>query len=95
VVCGPRHAPAPYPPAPRPRYPFYRRLGGPQSRSGRYGEVNIFLTLDLNSRPPPPVVQPVASRYTDWAIPARPVSFSIVDVKFCKRQLIDYKIMDV
>jgi hypothetical protein len=25
-----------------PGYPFYRRLGGPPSRSGRYGEVKIF-----------------------------------------------------
>jgi hypothetical protein len=27
------------------RYPFYRRLGGPQSRSGRYGEVKIFYPI--------------------------------------------------
>jgi hypothetical protein len=36
-------------------------LGGPQSRSGRFGKVKI---LD------PWVVQPVGSRYTDYAIPA-------------------------
>jgi hypothetical protein len=43
----------PYPPGKSPRYPFYRRLGGPQSRSGRYGEVNIFdPTGTRNSRPP-------------------------------------------
>jgi hypothetical protein len=29
-------------PGKSPRYPFYRRLGGPQSRSGRYGEAKIF-----------------------------------------------------
>jgi len=44
--------------------PLYRRLGGLQRRSRR---VRKFL--------PPPgfhprTVQPVASRYTDWAIPA-------------------------
>jgi hypothetical protein len=43
------------------------RLGGPQSRSGRGGE-------EKNSQPlsglEPPIMQPVAQRYTDWAIPA-------------------------
>jgi hypothetical protein len=29
-------------PGKSPWYPFYRRLGGPQSRSGRYGELKIF-----------------------------------------------------
>ena len=42
------------------RYPFYRRLGGLQSRSGR--AVNLFLT-GIRFR----TVQPVVSRYTDWA----------------------------
>jgi hypothetical protein len=42
-----------------PRYPLDRRLGGPQSLSGRYGEMKI---LDSNSDPS--VVQVVASRYT-------------------------------
>jgi hypothetical protein len=38
---------------------------GPQSRSGRYGEVNI---LDLTrTRTPPLGLRPVASRYTDCA----------------------------
>jgi hypothetical protein len=44
------------------------RLGGPQSRSRRHGEVII---LDpTGTRTPTSVVQPVASRYTDCAIPA-------------------------
>ena len=42
------------------RYPFYRRLGGPQDRSGR--AENLVLT-GIRSR----TVQPVVSRYTDWA----------------------------
>jgi len=42
------------------RYPFYRRLGGPQGRSGR--AENIIPT-GIRSR----TVQPVVSRYTDWA----------------------------
>ena len=38
------------------RYPFYRRLGGPQGRSGR--AENLV---------PTGTVQTVVSRYTDWA----------------------------
>jgi hypothetical protein len=69
LVSGQFHAPAALPPGKSPRYPFYRRLGGPQSWYGRYGEVKIF-TLSGLELPLPLVVQPVASRYTDWAIPA-------------------------
>jgi len=51
------------------RYPFYRRLGGPQGRSGR--AENLVLT-GIRSR----TVQPVVSRYTDWATgPASSVLF--------------------
>ena len=42
------------------RYPLYRRLGGPQGRSGRAENLD----------PPgfdPPTVQPVVSRYSDSA----------------------------
>jgi hypothetical protein len=42
------------------RYPFYRRLGGPQGRSG--GAESLVPT-GIRS----PTVQPVVSRYTDWA----------------------------
>jgi hypothetical protein len=62
-VGGQRHAPADLPPR-KTRFPLYRRLGGPQGRSGR---------VMKNSSPPgfdPRTVHPVASRYTDWAIPA-------------------------
>jgi len=48
------------------RYPLYRRLGGPQGRSGQLRKI---------SPPPgsdPRTVQPIASRYTDWLpIPGR------------------------
>jgi len=53
-----------YPPGKETRYPLSRRLGGPQGRSERARKI---------SPPPgfyPPIVQPVASRYTDYAIPA-------------------------
>jgi len=42
------------------RYPFYRRLGGPQGRSG---QVENLVPTGIRSR----TVQPVVSRYTDWA----------------------------
>jgi hypothetical protein len=68
-VSGQLHSPVALPPGKSHRYPFYRRLGEPQSRSGRYGEVKMF-TLRVLELPSPLVIQPVASRYTDWAIPA-------------------------
>jgi len=42
------------------RYPFYRRLVGPQGRSGR-AENSSPAGFD------PRTVQPIVSRYTDWA----------------------------
>ena len=60
---GQRHAPAALPPG-KTRYSLYRRLGRPQGRSGRVWKI---------SPPPefgPLTVQPLASHYTDWAIPA-------------------------
>jgi len=42
------------------RYPFYRRLGGPQGRSGR---AESLVPTGIRSR----TVQPVVSRYTDGA----------------------------
>jgi hypothetical protein len=56
------HAPA----ALRPRntwYPLYRRLGGPQGQSGRVRKISPLPRFYPRS------VQPVASRYTDYAIP--------------------------
>jgi hypothetical protein len=62
-VGGQRHAPAALPPG-NTRYQLYRRLGGPQGRSGRVRKISPLPGFD------PRTVQPVASRYTDWAIPA-------------------------
>jgi hypothetical protein len=56
-----RHAPAALPPG-KTRYPLYRRLGGPQGRSGQVWKISPPPEFD------PRTVQPVASRYTDWAI---------------------------
>jgi len=41
-------------------YPFYRRLGGPQ---GRYGRAENLVPTGIRSW----TVQPLVSRYTDWA----------------------------
>ena len=62
-VGGQRHAPAALTPG-KTRYPLYRRLGGPQGRSRRMWKISPLPGFD------PRTVQPVASRYTDCAIPA-------------------------
>ena len=62
-VGGQLHAPAALPPG-KTRYPLYRRLGGPHGRSGRIRKISPPPGID------PRTVQPVASRYTDYAIPA-------------------------
>jgi len=67
VVGGQRHALASLPPG-KTRYLLYSRLDEPQDRSGRLRKI---------SPPPgfhPRTVQPVASRYTDWAIPTHSIS---------------------
>jgi hypothetical protein len=60
---GQHHAPAGLLPG-NTWYPLYRRLGGPQGRSGRVQKSRALPGFD------PRTVQLVASRYTDWAIPA-------------------------
>jgi hypothetical protein len=74
-VGGQRHAPAAVPPG-KNRYPLYRRLGGPQSRSRQVRKISPPPRFD------PQTVQPVASLYTDCAIPAlisvlNPVNISL------------------
>ena len=48
-------------PAGKTRYPLYRRLGGPRGRSGRVRKISPPPEFD------PRTVQPVASRYNDYA----------------------------
>jgi hypothetical protein len=57
------------PPGEEPWYPLDRRMGGPQSWSGRgVEEKNSQLLSGIESNHL--IVQPVASSYTDWAISA-------------------------
>jgi len=51
------------------RYPLYRRQGGPQGRSGQVRKISLPPGFDLRN------VQPVASRYTDYA--TRPTSYYV------------------
>jgi len=67
------HAPAALPTG-KTRYQFYRRLGGPQRRSGQVRKISLPRGFD------PRTVQPVTSRYTDWAIPAHKVKVTSQDI---------------
>jgi hypothetical protein len=60
-MSGQLHAPAALPPGKSPRYPFYKRLGGPQSQSERYGEVTIF--YPKGTQTPAPPGRPVRSQW--------------------------------
>jgi hypothetical protein len=51
------------------RYPLYRSLGGPQGQSGQVQKISPPPGFD------PWTVQLIASRYTDWAIPAHLAEF--------------------
>jgi hypothetical protein len=44
------------------RYPLYRKLGEPKGQYGRVRKISPTPSFDSQT------VQPVASRYTDWAI---------------------------
>jgi len=69
-VGGQHHAPAALSPG-NTQYPLYGRLGGPQGRSWRARKFSPPPGFD------PRTVQPVASRYTDWAI-AAPLQTEII-----------------
>ena len=55
-------------------YPFYRRLGGFQGRSRRVRKISSLPGFD------PRTLQPVVSRYTDWA--TRPTRIEKYNGKF-------------
>ena len=62
-VGGQRQAQSALPPGMN-RCPPYRKLGGPQGRSGRVQKISPLHGFD------PRTVQPVAIRYTDYAVSA-------------------------
>jgi hypothetical protein len=72
VVCQ-RHAPAALPSG-KTRYPLYRRLGGSQSRSGQVLKMSHTPVID------PRTILFVASRYTDYTIPAPAYPSSTVNI---------------
>jgi sulfatase maturation enzyme AslB (radical SAM superfamily) len=75
VVSGQRHAPAAlYPRGNDPRYPLYRRMGGPQSRSGHslvIGRVNFSGGFALQPQDVPLDLD------NSGSIPGRVVNFSL------------------
>ena len=63
AVGGQRHAPGGFTLG-KNWYLFYRRLGGPQSRSGQVRKISPLPEFDTRT------FQPVASCYTNYAMPA-------------------------
>jgi len=68
-VGSQHHGSAALPPE-KTRNLLYRRLDRPQGRSGQVRKISPPPGFD------PRTVQPVASRYTDWAIPAHYIKYS-------------------
>ena len=56
------------------RYPLYRKLDGPQGRSGRVRKISHSPRFGT------PTVQAVGSRYTDWAIPAHHFKRYVINI---------------
>ena len=61
------HTPAALPPGTI-QYPLYRMLGGPLEQYGQVQKISPLLGFH------PQTIQPVASRYTDYAIPVLNIS---------------------
>jgi hypothetical protein len=62
-VRGQRHAPTALYPRGKTQCPLYRGLGGPRGRSGQVWKISLPPLTGFDHR----TVQPVASRYTDYA----------------------------
>jgi len=74
------------------RYPFYRRLGWPQGWTWR---AENLAPTGIRSR----TVQPVVSRYTDWATGPTYSGYTCIIfffvLKFCICSLISYRIVKI
>jgi hypothetical protein len=79
---GQRHAAAVFYPVGKIRYPLYKRLCGPQDRSGQVRKISSRPGFD------PRTVKPVASRYTDLA--TRPTLRSVYVLLFCDETWVSY-----
>ena len=79
-VSSQRHSPAALLPK-KNRYLLYRRLGGPQGRSGQVRKILLPPGFD------PRTIQPVTSRYTDCAVAVQLSFLHHVQVSF---QLVIY-----
>jgi len=75
-VSGQRQTPAALLPG-KTLYPLYRRLGGPQGRSEQVWKTPPLPGFD------PRTAQPVASRYTDWAILSHIIIVIIISIIYC------------
>ena len=90
-VGGQHHAPAALP-SEKTRYPLYSRLGGPQGRSGRVRKISPPPGFD------PRTVQPVASRYTDWAMKAKEDNwqlYTLFHVGIKNRRVLNFKLRPI
>ena len=66
------------------RYPLYRRLGEPQGRSGQARKISPPPGFD------PRTFQPLASRYNDWAIPARNIMCTSRKIQVSEHRVAHY-----
>jgi hypothetical protein len=76
-VSGHLHLRPPYPQGKSPCYPLDRRLGWPQSRSGRGGEEKNFQPLPGLE---PPITQPVVQRHTTVEMDLRQMGLEAMDL---------------
>jgi hypothetical protein len=88
-VSGQLHAPAALTPGKSPWHPLDKRLGGPQSQSGRGGEEK-----NLQSLPglEPPIIQTIGQRYTtelSWLL-LNGVDLLYVGMDMCSMMLVIY-----
>jgi len=68
-------------------YPLYRRLGGPQGWSGQVWKISPPPGFD------PRTVQPVGSRYTDYATRSTRFKYNPQNIVFTMSCLLEFEII--